>query len=286
MYASQLMGEIERAIGLGTYTLEKFGEHFPTSKAAKIKPEKKSKPTFKEMGDKWLLACSSLSNGTQIQYQRNLNLWLKHFKDEPIDTIKYSDIVEFANSQSWKPTRRNNMLIPIRGGLEVARYDQEISFNPADLVKNSKVQKDRPDPLSAEEVDRVLQHMVCLGEQIVNVFKFSFFAGVSPCELICLKWGDVDFVNGTVRVQRALTNGIEHETKAYKILDVELNKRPKSALLRQKSHTFMKEAGYIFENPVTNSRYSEERPLRRAYWPPTLKALGMRSRHYYQTRHT
>lgn len=42
----------------------------------------------------------------------------------------------------------------------------------------------------------------------------------------------------------------------------------------------------MFENPVTGEPYSEERPLRRAYWNPSLKALGMRERNFYQTRHT
>jgi len=37
---------------------------------------------------------------------------------------------------------------------------------------------------------------------------------------------------------------------------------------------------------VTGEPYSEERPIRRAYWNPTLKALGLRHRHFYQTRHT
>ena len=69
------------------------------------------------------------------------------------------------------------------------------------------------------------------------------------------------------------------------VRDIELNTRAKAALAKQKSLTFLKD-GYVFENPVTDERYSEERPLRREYWNPTLKALGMRERHCYQTRHT
>jgi len=59
----------------------------------------------------------------------------------------------------------------------------------------------------------------------------------------------------------------------------ELNRRAMDALTRKKPHTFLKD-GYVFENPVTGERYSEERPLRRTYWNPTQKALGMRERHF------
>ena len=58
-----------------------------------------------------------------------------------------------------------------------------------------------------------------------------------------------------------------------------------TALKRQKAHTYLRN-DYVFYNPVTNAPYTEERPLRRAYWNPTLKALGLRERSFYQTRHT
>ena len=106
-----------------------------------------------------------------------------------------------------------------------------------------------------------------------------------PSEAIALRWGDIDFTRGLARVKRARTFGQEHETKTFKVRDVELNSRALSALAKQKQHTFLK-GEYVFENPVTGAPYSEERPLRRAYWNPTLKALGMHERNFYQTRHT
>ena len=65
----------------------------------------------------------------------------------------------------------------------------------------------------------------------------------------------------------------------------ELNSRAQAALERQKKVTFAKQE-FVFENPVTKLPYTEERPLRRAYWNPTLEQLGLRKRYCYQTRHT
>lgn len=284
-YAERLKGEIERHIALGTYTLDAYAKHFPTSRIGRSTPIAPTTPTFKEMARKWLAASSHLSAGTLIKYNQALDFWLNWIGDDPIDSIQYSTIAALANAQGWGPKNRNNMLIPLRQVMELAFLDGTIATNPAERIRNAKVQKEPPDPLTAEEVNAVLKHMQKYNAQICNLFDFSFFTGMRPSEVIALRWGDIDHICGVARVQRARTFGEEHSTKTYKVRDVELSERAKSALARQKAHTFLKD-GYVFENPVTGQPYSEERPLRRAYWNPTLKALGMRERNFYQTRHT
>lgn len=284
-YATRLKGEIERAISLGTYTLEQYASHFPTSRTARSVPNRQAKPTFEEISKRWLAASSHLSTGTLIKYKQALEFWLDHLGDEQIGSIPYSTIAALANAQGWAAKNRNNMLIPLRSVMEMAYLDGVIDANPAERIKNAKVQKEPPDPLSAEEVEAILKHIQKYDAQIVNIVEFSFFTGMRPSEIIAIRWGDIDHARGLARVQRARTFGEEHETKTFKVRDVELNSRAKAALARQKQQTFMKD-GYIFENPVTGEPYSEERPLRRAYWNPTLKALGMRERNFYQTRHT
>ncbi len=284
-YATRLKGEIERAISLGNYTLDNYAAHFPTSRIARAAPEKQQRQTFRQIAVLWMAASSHLANGTRIKYQQALDFWLNRIGDEPIENIQYSTIAALANSQGWGAKNRNNMLIPLRGVLETAFLDGVIDSSPADRIKNAKVQKEPPDPLTAEEVDAVLNHMQKYDPQIVNVIEFAFFTGMRPSEVIALRWGDIDYIRRLARVQRARTFGMEHATKTFTVRDVELNSRAQSALARQKQHTFLKD-GYVFENPVTGEAYSEERPLRRAYWNPTLKALGMRERNFYQTRHT
>lgn len=284
-YATRLKAEIERAISLGTYTLDQYSSHFPTSKTARSAPKDDSAVTFGDISKKWLQSITHLGTGTQKKYQQALNFWLDKVGDEPIDSIRYSTLAAYANSQGWEAKNRNNILIPLRQVMEMATLDGVIAGNPTARIKNGKVQKKPPDPLTAEEVQSVLDHMGKYHAQIVNYFEFAFFSGMRPSEVISLKWGDIDEPRGLARVQRARTFGEEHETKTYTIRDVELNAMAKNALLRQKQYTLLKD-GYVFENPVTGEPFTEERPLRRAYWNPTLKALKMRSRHFYQTRHT
>ena len=75
--------------------------------------------------------------------------------------------------------------------------------------------------------------------------------------------------------------------KTYNARDVELVDRAVNALLAMKPWTFMAgEDAEIFQNPVTNRPFHDERSQRDHYWTPCLKRLGIRRRRAYQTRHT
>lgn len=92
--------------------------------------------------------------------------------------------------------------------------------------------------------------------------------------------------DATTRIMCVRTAGTDREwTKTSNIRDIELNSRALEALNKQKLHTF-KESDYVFHNPVTNKQWNSEASQSRRYWNPSLKALGIRHRVQYQTRHT
>ena len=284
-YATRLKGEIEKSIALGTYTLKQYALDFPTSKLAKAAPTVE-RETFNTMSNKWIKSVSNLTAGTIIKYKQSLSFWKEKIGDMPIETIQYSTVVGLANSQEWKAGHRRNMLIPLRCTLELAFLDGVIESNPTLKIKNTKSQRVPPDPLTGDEVKTVLAHIKGkYPEQIYNLFQFSFGAGLRPSEYISLKWGDIDFVRRKARVQRAKTYGVEHETKTFSIRDIELNAMAWEALTRQKAHTFLRDE-YVFYCPRTNNQFLNSNTMLRTYWKPTLKALGMRARAVYQTRHT
>lgn len=284
-YATRLKAEIERAIGLGTYTLEQYTKHFPTSKLTQTSPKKQTEKTFSDMASVWLKVTSNLGHGTQVKYRQAANFWIKHLGDTPITKVNFSTIAALANSQEWKAKHRNNMLIAVRGIMGTSFADGTIDVDPTLRIKNSKQQKKQPDPLEAAEVELVLGYIKNIYDaRIYNAIEFAFFTGVRPSELISLRWGDIDFREKLARVQRARTFGQEHETKTYTIRDVELNNRALAALISQQEFTYLKD--YIFENPATELPFPSEKSLRLTYWKPTLKAVKLRERVFYQTRHT
>ncbi len=126
-------------------------------------------------------------------------------------------------------------------------------------------------------------------EQVYNYFDVAFACGMRPEEEIALMWRDIDWNLGHATIQRAKSysyRGNVKPVKGYKTRYLELTTVALAALKRQKAHTFMKTHGFIFENPVTENPWHDERSQRDHYWTPALKRCGIRHRGSYHTRHT
>ncbi|AVS88058.1 hypothetical protein C8238_07210 [Paracidovorax avenae] len=167
--------------------------------------------------------------------------------------------------------------------------------DPMDGIENSKHQAPPPDPLSPGEMVQVLAHMhKHFDPRAWAYFAFAFFTGMRPEELIELRWGDVDWAAGTVRVERARTAGEVKPLKTYNARDVDLVHEALEALEVMKPWTMVgsqdaadQELGRrIFENPITGRPWHDERSQRDTFWQPALRACGIRRRRAYQTRHT
>jgi len=290
MFVTQplLKGEIERAIALGTYSIEKHIEYFPTLRGMTSNSIKVLKiPTFRDVAEKWVSTIVNLAEGTQANYIKSLNFWMFHYHEKLITDIKYSDIIHLTNSKRWNSKNPNNMLIPLRKVFELAFLDEIITQNPTLKIKNEKVQVKAPNPLTFDEVNLVLEYMSSkFDDQIFNYFEFAFFTGCRPEEIIALKWESVDFEASTVHICRVRTAKTDRETtKTRNSRDIELNSRALKSLIRQKESS-LKNDEYVFLNPVTKKRWNSESSQRIEYWKPTLLALGISYRVPYQTRHT
>lgn len=286
-YAENLLGEINRYISLGQYTLDMYAKHFPTSRIARAKPAAPKSGNFNDAAERWLNTISHLATGTKKKYEQDLQFWIENLGETEGREITYSLIAALANKKQWSAKYRNNMLIPLRGVLEMLRLDGVIDENPADAIKNAKVQKEPPDPFELDEVEAILNRMRDkYPEQAVNYYEFSFFTGLRPEEQIALKWSEVDFNKRIARIKRVRTASEDSErTKTHSVRDVELNSRALAAITRQKAHTQLKDE-YVFHNPNTGRRWNSEQAQRRTYWIPTLTKLGIRYRTQYNTRHT
>lgn len=288
-FAERLKGEIERAISLGTYTMEQYVSHFPNSRMAKSSniTVRKSVPTFSEQSDTWLKTINNKAQGTINNYTKNLTFWTNHIGDLPLNEIKHSKLLELSTMSDWKEKYRNDMLTPMRHVFALAIKDEVITRNPSEGIENGKVQKEPPDPFTLSEVNSILNHMATTYDsQVHNYFEFMFFTGLRPQEAIALKWSEIDLNEGTARIRRVRTAKTDRETtKTNKIRDIELNSRAINALSAQKKHTFLSD-DYVFHNPVTNQRWNSEAKQNLRYWKPTIKKLGIRYRVPYQCRHT
>ncbi|WP_225784709.1 tyrosine-type recombinase/integrase [Xenophilus sp. Marseille-Q4582] len=290
-YAEKLVDRVRKAVARGTF---EWADYFPDSPQAK-----KTKPahSFGEWCDLWLKTKGRLAKNTLAQYRNALEIWKELLgKDKPMEQLTHAVIAAAVGDHPWKSAKLlNNYLIPLRGVFALAGRELNLARDPMEGIENSKHQPPPPDPLSLTEMADILSYMRQNFDPRVHAyFAFAFATGLRPEEMIVLRWGDVDWNHQTIRVERARTKNEVKDLKTYNARDVDLVQLAREALLVMKPWTQLggetKEdelmGRYVFQNPVTNRPWNDERSQRDHYWAPTLRRLGIRHRRAYQTRHT
>jgi integrase len=294
-FAVRLVEEIKRKIDIDAFD---YATYFPASKIAKdLQQELAPVSTFKDLCDTWLKTKGRLAAATLSQYGNALRFWQEQLgADKSIDELTHARIAAVVGSHPWASAKLcNNYLIPLRGVFVLAGREIKALENPLDGIENAKHQSAPPDPLSVAEMRKVLVDLrKWYDVQVANYFEFAFLTGMRPEELIALRWDDIDWAHGTIRVERAKTfKGAIKPLKTYSARDVDLVGRAMELLREQKPHTFMKAGrqeewknGEIFGNPNTGRPWHDERSQRDHFWQPCLRRIGIRMRRPYQTRHT
>ena len=281
--ALKLMEEIRTKIRHGVFDPAAYFPEF--AGLARVGVKRQQSPTFREVAEEWLASENDLAYSTHLSYRRALDgYWLPKLGDTPIAAILPSDVKLIVANLAAK--NRNNVLIPCRRAFAFAVDDQILDRSPCETIRNSKVQKDPPDPFDLGEVETLLGDIAKReGKEAADYFEFAFFAGLRASEQIALRWPDYDRGKGLLRVQRARVWGQDKPTtKTHHVRDIELLARAAESLERQRARTGLADKA-IFHNPRTGEPWADEQVQRR-YWNETLKRLGIRHRNAYQTRHT
>ncbi len=283
--AERLSGQVRRAIELGSFDPK---DYFPEDEAKAAASE----DTFKTVSDGWHKMLTGAASTKKLHLSA-LRFWNAALGDKPIGSIKHSDIqraLSEAQEREVGGKTLNNYLTPLRAVFALALADRLIpeGTDPSARIKSVSHQPPVPDPLDKDEMEAVLHHLATRYDpQVANYFEFAFCTGLRTSESIALKWSKVDWRKGTILVDTAQVLGQEKDTKTHRARHVDLNDRALAALQRQKVHTFMKGAeAHVFNNPTSGRGWEDERTQWRLYWVPALKALGIRYRTAYQTRHT
>jgi integrase len=274
-YASQLRGEIQRRITLGTF---RYAEYFPNSRF--VREAAPTTQTFKEVSLAWL-QIADLAKSTREGYEKSLrkHVWPK-IGDKPIDRVTELEVLQILSNVKASKKTRNNTLIPIRRTFKLAK------LATAAGVEYSKHQSPLPDPFEPDDVEAILAKMrERYGREVENYFGFGFFAGPRPSEQIAAQWADMSLRAGIWTVKRAKVRKEEKETKTARERDHALSSRAAAYLEAQRQFTQLK-GGPVFLDPVTGKPYNDDKPPRERYWRPVITALGIRYRPPEQMRHT
>lgn len=244
--------------------------------------------TFGELAQRWL-DLVEVSEATRNEYKKNLNrYWMPKLAARDVSDIKRSEIRQIISECGFPSAKtRNNALTPCRGVFALAVDDEMCATNPLDGIKNTRHQKEPPDPFSAAERDTILKVIKENEHPIWHAyFTLAFYAGLrSPSEITGLLWDSVDLKAGYVRVERKMALAkIVDQTKTATIRDVMLPAEALAALKSMKPHTYLKN-DHVFVHPETGEPLRYQKPINRV-WRKVMKKSEIRYREPYNCRHT
>ncbi|HVT23013.1 MAG TPA: site-specific integrase [Rhizomicrobium sp.] len=279
--AIKLAAKIRQEIALGVFD---YAKTFPNSAVPKAPV-----PPFSEYVKTWL-ATLAHEKSTADGYRTTLeNFWAPAFAGKRLDEITHTDVATAiaAKAKTASAKTTNNLLIPLRQLFAAAEADGHVERLPTARVHNRRHQRAEIDPFLPEEMAAILSRMEERSPRVVwAYYEFAFNTGLRPSEQIAMRWGAVDWRQNTAQIAAARVRHKVKGTKTHSVRLVDLNERAMAALQVMKAHTFLKGLNEpIFADPAGRP-WTSDRKQREEFFYPVLKALGIRQRRAYNTRHT
>jgi integrase len=281
-YAARMADEIREKIRHGTFV---YANYFPASKNATTG----AGVTIADRLDVWFESLVGKASSTMKGYRVARDWWQAKIGSRPARALVRSDILTaLATEPDWTGKTRNNKMSVLRGAIELAIADGVMLTDPTAGIDSFEHQAPEPDPFDLDEAEAIIAGLdKHYDEQVARYFGLKFYTGTRTSESLALRWPMVDWRRHTLSIVDAVVLG-EHKdsTKTHRARHVQLNARAQQFLKDQKASTFLHKAGWIFPDPRTGERWTDDEPPRELYWRPCLKRLGIRYRSPYETRHT
>lgn len=246
---------------------------------------------FQEVAQKYLKHCEA-NPDSKKDYVSALNKhWMPELALIPIHDISSDLLKDIITEADFKTDKTlNNCLTPLRGVFDKAVELKLIpaSDNPMTGIKNKRIQSGMPDPFTRDEMNALLKWMdTNLSDKnhfYYWYFEVAFWTGCRPSELIALRWSDIDWFNGSVRINKTRVRGVEKPvTKTHDAREVYLNDRSKRAFEAINDLAMSKD--YVMICSETDAPFYNEKPPRLRL-VDAMKASRIRHRPAYNARHT
>lgn len=282
-FAERLIATIQHEIAIGTFD---YLARFPDSKKARLLSRVASRATLKSIRKAYEDdARRRLQPATVKGYLGALNTWvMPTFGNVPMSEIDAPMIrreIRALAERDLATKSISNYKTALNKILDFAVDEGYLEQNPALSVKVGTIvprkgTRDKVDPLGQDEISKIL---AVAGAKFSTEFSaylaFAFYSGLRTSELYGLRWDDVDWMRGTVFVQRAIVHGKLKDTPKTDagLREVLLLPPALAALKSQRAATQLLGA-WIWINPVTGThfrRYKETAGrFRRAEDPPPV----------------
>jgi integrase len=268
---------------------------------ATISPTRANRRTLTEVGEAFLAAKRSAGRkpstleSIESILRIHITPWCRSLATTDINKISRDDVRRFdaeLMSKRLSPKSRANALGVLHGIFKFAADEEWMtSQNPTKGV--AKPVQRRPDDgeihfLTTEEVEALIRAVPddVLGRVERVMYLTAAMTGMRQGELLGLRWGDVDWTAGRVRVRRAFVRGEFGSPKSKRSSrSIPLATRVAAELdgLSQAS-TAHADDDLVFAHPTTGKPIDRSKLLKR--FKAELVRAGVREVRFHDLRHT
>ena len=138
-----------------------------------------------------------------------------HVEKLPKDAEK----ITTADTQKWMaqlekslaPTTIKRVVLCWRRACEQAIEKGHIEKNPFAKVRRPKIGRSKTNPFTKEEIEAMLSKAT---GRLESYLAFAFYTGARCCEILALKWTDIDLDSMTISITKSLVDGlVKNQTK-------------------------------------------------------------------------
>ena len=265
-------------------------------------PLEETKPqetTIGEFFEEWiktkrppLVERRSLERDYRQHFNRHI---LPQFKDVPFSQINFGVLVNFQvyliEDRKLKPKTARNIIDACframwrdarkRGLVKRGAYTED----PSSELEWPRLTIAPADPFTGEERDKILSYFKTKTAYVDYTFIFTlFWTGMRPSEAIALRWSDIDLRLGKASITKSRHLGAEASpktrasTRTIKLLPAVVD------VLNQLYPLRATEDDYVFIDDQGKTFDAQQWMWR--HWNKVLRAIGVRQRKFYNTRHT
>lgn len=273
----RIVGEIRH----GTFV---YADHFPNSRHASA-----NGLTFSEAAQRyidWRSRDRGWSESYRSEIARTLNrYWLPALWNRPVDQVTAAEVRAAADAITAGPKTYNNALSALHGVFRLAVQDGLITRDPsAALTARHSAQAREADPFTPAEVGAILAHVRAKHGQVWWAwFAFAFWTGCRPSEQRALRWEDVGEDVAAIR-RATVRRKAQERTKTRRNRTIRLSPIAREAITVMRGESLLA-GGTVFIHPTSRMQFKDSETAD-VIWRSTLKALRLRYRSPYQTRHT
>ncbi len=209
-------------------------------------------------------------------------------RETPITDITADDVDDYKRRLMNEGKLSNRTIVRhltvLHGIFRRAKRVYGLAENPAsaDLVERPKVvYTGEFDTFSRDEVELLASHAD--SPQDAAIFRVAAYTGLRQGELLGLRWGAVDFVDGLLHVRRNYTGGRDKIPKGKRVRSVPMMPDVVDVLgkLKEREH-FTGDDDLVFCSETGD--YLDHFELRKRYYA-ALEAAGLRRIRFHDLRH-